>query len=190
MADSKVDICNSALVKIGAQVISEFSNSTPAGAMCVALYDLCRKEVLRSHPWNFAIKRFNLSEQATAPTWGPGNAFPLPADCLRVLDVEDNDIDWYEEIVGGVKCIITDSSTCKIKYISNIETTGLFDANFDEALAYRIAKDLAIPLTSSSTLREQMERAFDRHVAQARSFDAQVGTPQQVIAGDWINSRY
>lgn len=190
MATSKVEICNSALAKIGAQGISDLSDASPAAFLCNQLYDTLRKEVLRSHPWNFAIKRQSLTVSPTAPVWGFARAFPLPANCLRVLETEEEGTDWQKEDHDGTSAIVTDASSCKIKFIYDVEDVALFDANFCESLAFRIASDLAIPLTSQNSLAESMETKYRRSVAQARSFDGQEGTPQQVQANQWLASRY
>lgn len=190
MSISEVQICNSALAKIGAQGIVALSDATPAAFLCNQLFHALRKEVLRSHPWKFATARSVLAASGTAPAWGYAYAFPLPGDCLRPIDIEENESEWKVESHLGVEAIVTDNATCKVKYIRDVLDVSRFDANFSEALAFRLAMDLAIPLTSSNSLSDDMAQKFKMTVATARSFDAQQGTPQQVQANDWLNSRY
>tara|TARA_R100001530_G_scaffold114015_1_gene80959 strand:+ start:206 stop:1021 length:816 start_codon:yes stop_codon:yes gene_type:complete len=61
MASSEVAICNSALIKLGAAEISSLSDTNKRAQLCNAQYSKLRDELLRSHPWNFAIGRKVLS---------------------------------------------------------------------------------------------------------------------------------
>lgn len=54
---SSVGIANIALSKIGAQRIVSFSENTENARLLNAIYGTIRDEVLRAHPWNFAITR-------------------------------------------------------------------------------------------------------------------------------------
>lgn len=68
MATSDVEICNSALQKLGAEDITSLSDNTRRAQLCNRQYNKIRKKLLRSHPWNFAIKRQFLSEVTDAST--------------------------------------------------------------------------------------------------------------------------
>ena len=48
--------------------------------------DAVTEQLLRAHAWNFATRYATLSKQGT-PEHGYTQAYRLPADCLRVLDV-------------------------------------------------------------------------------------------------------
>lgn len=61
MATNSVEICNSALTLIGSRRIASLSDPSPEARNCLLNYDICRKAVLRDHPWNFATKRVDLT---------------------------------------------------------------------------------------------------------------------------------
>lgn len=61
MATSAEEICNSALQKLGAEDITSLSDTTRRAVLCNRQYNKIRLKLLRSHPWNFAIKRAILS---------------------------------------------------------------------------------------------------------------------------------
>ena len=86
MATNAVDICNSALIKLGAGRITSLSDDSKAGKLCNEQYDKIRKQLLRSHPWNFAIRRKALTKTANTPAYKYSSEFLLPTDCLRVLE--------------------------------------------------------------------------------------------------------
>ena len=186
MSSSETDICNSALVKIGAQRIISLDDDSEAARICKEQYPKVRDALLRSHPWNFCIERLEIAADVTTPVYGFDYRFALPSDSLRVLDVDSNDMDWARE----GQYILTDSSTLKIRHIKKVTTTGSYDATFAEALAARLAYDISYSFVQSVTLKEALMKEAEHALRTARSFDAQEGTPQRVVANDWFTERY
>jgi hypothetical protein len=188
MATSPVEICNSALIKIGAQRITSFSDGSLQAKLCNEQYDKLRKETIRQHPWNFAIRRKSLAESAEEPEFEYGKAFVISSDVLRILDTNiPRGIDWVVEQNNlGQRVLLSNVSSVKIRYIKDVTDTTIFSSDFEEALALRIAADLAYALTQSSTLARDMHRAFREFLAVARSMDAQEGSLQTVEADEWI----
>lgn len=202
MAVTDVSICNSALAKVGAGRINTLNDDTKTARLCLEQYPKLRDAALKNHPWNFAIKRAELSKLVTTPAFGFDNEFQLPIDCLRVLnlDVEEfhphggfphhsaigNHSHGYK--VEGRK-LLTDLAEVKIRYIFAEDNAGNFDPEFAEYLAYKLAADLAYPLVQSVSLTDRMLALADRVLKDVRSSDAQEGTPDDLIANVWINSR-
>jgi hypothetical protein len=177
MATTSVEIVNSALNKIGARRITSLSDGSKAAIIANDQYDRLRKEVLRSHPWNFAIAYAQLAATVNTPIWTKQwtKEFVIPTDVLRVLETDlTSDADWeLGNNTDNNKVIFTNSTSLKIKYIKDITNTTRFDAMFDEALAMRIAADLAYPLVQSQTVQQNMFNAYLRFMADARTMDAQ-----------------
>ena len=99
MAASEVQICNVALRKLGARRITALTDDTEEAKSCTDVFDRLRDKLLRIHPWNFATKRAALAVSTTSPAWGYDNAYPLPADCLRITSV-DTSYPWEVEELG------------------------------------------------------------------------------------------
>jgi len=190
MATDAVEICNSALVKIGAARITSLSDSTKEAKLCNQIFVSIRDEVLRAHPWNFAKKRATLSVDATAPNWGYSYRFALPVDCLRILKTQYPTDDWVQE--AGFILTNDYSSELKIQYVYKVTDTALFEPNFDEALASRMASELAYAISQSSELKNTMFAEYERKLADTRSFNGQSsGNPPEIVyADDWLNSRF
>ena len=190
MATSETSICNSALAKLGAERILSLSDNTKAGRLCNEQYEKMRDEVLRSHPWNFAIARVELAALVAVPLFEYDHQFQIPADSLRILDIdiniELNAVDPWA--VEGDK-LLANEDPIKIKYIKRVTNTALFDANFVEALAFRLAADLAYAIVQSLSVQRQMFAAYKEFLRPARSFDAQEGKLDQVRADEWFNER-
>jgi len=186
VATSSVDICNSALYKLGAARINSLSDDTKAAKICNDQYDRLRKEVLRSHPWNFAITWVTLALTVNNPIADEYSAeFLLPADVLRILetDITDN-VGWeVGNNVDGNKVIFCSSDSLKIKYIKDLTNTTRFAPDFEEALAFRMAADMAYALVQSQSVQQSMFQYYNLALARAMSFDAQE-KGQDVVQAD------
>jgi len=71
MATDSVALCNEALLMLGSKTITALADATDRARLCNQFYNLARQTVLRSHPWNFALKRSRLSTYP-AGTLTPG----------------------------------------------------------------------------------------------------------------------
>lgn len=182
---SEIQIVNSALNKLGAELISSFNDQTKQARIAKTQYPILRDEVLRSHPWNFAIKKAELAVLNETPVFEYTVASQIPGDSLRILNVN---IANYEFAIEGRK-LYSNFSPVQIRYIYRNETVAEYDANFVEALAYRIAADMAYPLVQSRQLSQDMMSAYEMFVSRARSFDSQEGSPESLEADTWIRSR-
>jgi len=187
MATSKIDICNSALSKLGVEKIASFAQTSKASIYCNLQYDKIRRKVLREHLWNFAVKRDTLAKLAAVPLFGYGAAFQLPSDCLLPIEVHIDD-DWEEE----GRTILIDSDTCKLKYIYDVEDVSLFDVVFEEVLAYMLAAELAYPLKQSGPLSDSMTAKADLALRNGRFYDAKIGRTSKTrkLQSDvWLDAR-
>ena len=182
---SKVDICNLAIAHVEGARISSFSENTPEAILCNSIYAMTRDSLLRSHKWNFAIKRATLAPLATAPEYGYDYQYQLPIDCLRVVKLEYVG-DRYK--IEGRKLLCNDSSL-KLKYIYRNEEVNEYDPVFVEALAYKISEKLAFPIASSNKLALRMEAKYKTIVSEARSFDGQEDTRDPLQQYVWENAR-
>lgn len=187
MATSKVQICNSALIKLGVEKISSLSETSKAAVLCNEQYDKIRKKVLREHIWDFALKRQNLSKLSTAPLFDYEAQFQLPTDCIRPVSTQ---LGTQTDFVVEGKYLLINASTCKLLYVRDEEDVSYFDTYFEEALAYWIAADLAYPLRQDLGLSDRMFAKAEQEIARARSYDAQQGRLSKLLQEDvWLDSR-
>lgn len=188
MATSEVQICNSALIKVGADLIIALTDDNKRAKICNHQYPIIRDEVLSAHPWNFAIERVEIAELLPAPTFGEyENWFELPSDCLRVLNQIDADgLDWVKE---GDK-VLANTETLKIRYIKRVTDTTLYSPTFTEVLATRLASDLAWSLSQNAEMSDALLARYERMIRPARSYDAQEGSVKALKTSTWLNSRF
>lgn len=187
---SKVGIVNRALRNIGALPIVSLTEGTKNANIANDLYDEVRLDLLRRHPWNFATARVKLGKLAAAPTYEFDNAFQLPADFVRIVEVHDND-----DGAGGAvyrrqaNTILSDVDEVWLTYIKNEEDPNTMSPGFRAALAAALAHEFAIALVQSNTLREQSREAAEATLRVARTADAQEDYPEPRVAGSWVSER-
>lgn len=185
---SEVAICNMALAAIGrgAQITS-LDEASQAARACKLRYPYARDAVLRAYDWNFAAKRAELPKNAATPAFEYANAFDLPADCLLVRSVFGGESERW--VVEGRQILTDMGDPIFIKYTGLVGEPTRFDALFVEALAARIASDIAIQLSESTTRAQGMWQLYQAKLIEARRRDAQEGQPERLPHGDWLDAR-
>lgn len=197
MATSEVAICNQALGWLGGSLITSIDpvEDSQESKLCAANYENLRDAVLEDAEWTFAIKRAEPAALAATPIYGFDKAFQLPSDCIRVLEVSNasesstassatmggryNKIEWVRE---GDQILVLGVERIYIRYIQRIEDTTKFSPAFDQALAARLAMDLAIPLTNSRALQQDMAAMYGEKKALAAATDGMQGRSRKTRA--------
>jgi hypothetical protein len=75
------------------------------------------------------------------------------------------------------------------KFIKRVTDANQFDWLFIECLSAKIAAELAIAIADNRALSVDLFNLYKVKLAEARSTDAQEGTPQNLIADTWLNAR-
>ncbi len=183
---SVVEIGNIALVNLGENTITSLSDDVKAARLINRRYAPIRDAVLRAHPWNCAMTRAQLASSDPPPLWGPAACYPLPTDCLRVLRLDDPSVVWKVE---GRTVVTNASAPLNILYARRIADPNDFDPLLVEAIAARLAADLAHPITQSTTLVQVMWDLYRQKLIEARGVDGQEGAGDEVIADTWLTAR-
>lgn len=187
MAD-EVTICNQALSQLGANLIISLDDTSKEGILCKANYTELRDAVLEEGRWSFATKRYILTTKAgTDPLWGFSNRFLLDTEWLLVTQARSDgwDKDGRSNIKWSVEDghLLCDEDTVYIKVIRRIIAVSSFTTTFRQALAARIAAELAPPLTESTTKEAKMWDLYEMKLGVAWGLDGSQGSNQR-IRGD------
>ena len=96
---TQVSIASNALLLLGAKTINSLDEGTDRATLSANLYDSLRDDMLRSHPWNCAVKRVLLAPDTDVPAFDYGAQFTLPADWLKTLSVgpDGYEVDYKHE---------------------------------------------------------------------------------------------
>jgi len=77
----------------------------------------------------------------------------------------------------------------EIEYVSQITTTTEFTQTFVDLLAFNLSARIAPRLTDNANIANSMWDVYNRKLELARNRDAVEGTPRDITAELWINSR-
>lgn len=186
-------ICNSALHKIGQVVkITTLTDGTPAANVLQDQYAETRDRLLRAHKWNFATARRQLSQLSSTPISEYDYEYSLPADCIRVVRVTDNEsmLGRIDYRIEGRK-ILTSAQTVYITYIKRETDPNQMPVDFREALAAELAVEVAPDVSNiSNTKMDRLERRAGQMLRKAKSTDAMVDGHRRFPNGSWSNERF
>lgn len=220
---TKVDICNMALSSVKAGRIDEFNENSPEAVQCRIYYDHALRSLLTHDKakWGFARATRALALTGNDPEeWE--FEYGHPADCLQIHYIipPDNgaiiisDIGGY--VIGGIhydpipyevatslvsgnqtKVIWTDYENAKIVYTKLITDTLMYDDLFIEALKWRLAVDLALPLGGENgkyyrdTARQELIHALNQAAAfNANQRQMDQRRPARAIEAYGLNNDY
>lgn len=181
---AKIDIVNSALVLLGQDVLTSLSADNRKARICAQRIDKAIRAVLRAYPWNCAIKRGSLAALSSTPAYGYTYEYQLPTDCLRVLEIQDDP----EFKIEGRKILTDASAPLRYAYLCEADPSE-FDSLVEEAVAARLAADIAYPLANDKTLGQAMYALYKDKLLEAQSIDAQEGTAPTYEYEGWIEAR-
>lgn len=183
---SSTEICNLALVIIGQEPIITLDDTSKAARLCSRLYQPTLDALLRAYPWSFAIRRVKLAQEVETPIFGFLYQYALPSDCVRIVSTS---IPCNNYVVEGNK-ILTDEPMVELRYVHKTESANDFDAQFIQVLALRLAKMMCQSLTADQDLYVKIAQQEVQAIVLAQNTNAIETSPQPVIEGNWIPSRY
>ena len=190
MGMTEADVCNQALARLGAEKILGLDDGSKGARYCRLFYEQTRDEVLRSHPWNFAMKREVLIRLTDDPPFGWGRQYQLPGDFLRLVQLNGfaaDEASRNSEIEGDK--LLCDEEMAQVRYVRRVEDAAQYDPLFAEALAVKLASKLAQPLTGSRSLAAEILQEYERVIAPlARRVDSQEDRSRR--KQPWVESAF
>jgi hypothetical protein len=187
MASSAVQICSNALLLLGAQTINAFNEENDRAKLASNLWENCRDAVLRSHPWNCAVKRVALAADVDAPAFEWTAQFTLPGDFLRLLSIgEEGEIIAFQLEAGKILC---DEDPVNLRYLFRNENVTSWDSLLVEAMTAYMAMTMAYPITKSASVQETMAKLYEFKLRQARAVDGQENPPEQFGDYPFLDAR-
>jgi hypothetical protein len=190
MALTAVDICNLALAQLGGKfTITSLDDETAGARLCKANYASLRDTVLEEMDWSFAKTQHALAADTTASLIEGATKFKIPATTLRVLAVYDGNgvklDDWSLE----QRSVLAFTDALVIRAIDRVEDTTMYSQAFTQALAGRMAAEMAMPLTNSAAMSTTMWQLYSQKISLARTNDGLQGSSQSLPAGRIIKAR-
>lgn len=187
MSSSDVELVNRALSSIGNESILTLSDGTTVSNTCRNLYQGIVDATIRDNLWNSCAKRVQLALLTEEPVFGWTNQHQLPDDFLRVNRIYPN---FFGEIPYAVEgqILLSDVDPVNLIYVARVGV-NIMDASLQNAIVYRLAMALAIPIKRSESLQRSMAALYSAEITQAVFNDA-IEMPSQVYVVDsWPSFR-
>ena len=205
---STVEICNLALVRIGGQTINALTEGSAQSIHCSLLYEPTRDALLRMVPWRFATARQQLAALTGAAPAEWSYVYQLPSDCLAARYIEPAtghfttvDTTGMDPVIVGIpntatpkfevrgRQLMSHQPDAVLIYTARIEDPTRFDPLFAEALSYKLAVDLAMPLQSDREMRNLMMRDFRALMSSAMAANGRDAPTRIDQDASWIAGR-
>lgn len=184
---SVVDVINRSLDKLGQDPITSLEDGNKSANIASRTWPIVRDQVLRSHPWNFAVKRTNLAPSSGAPDWGFAYQHELPTKLLRLIEVRDLSTDEYQIENNKLLC---DESVVYVRYIEQITDPNEYDALFINAVSTAMAFEMCEAFTQSNTKKDLLAKEYEQVMNQAKMVDAVENPPTTFEEDSWVEARY
>jgi hypothetical protein len=171
---TKLDICNRALTRCGAEPIATLTDNNKRALLVVAQYEATLREILNDTTWNFATKRVELSLDGS-PLYKFKSVYSIPTEVIRVLEINSEE---PFRIEGKELLTNTVSETLASRCIVYIDDPSKYSPGFVKAFYLKLAEDMAYSLVQSATLQQSIIAEAERYLRRARSYNSQEGTPE------------
>jgi hypothetical protein len=196
---SEVDICNAALIKLGADTITALTDDNVRGRTMNSRYAGVRDAELRRHRWRFSIARVSLPALSSTPDSDYDFQYQVPNDFLRLIEGGDilsianlTDFRSASNALYSLegRAILTNlGAPLAIRHIAQITDTATFDAAFTEALAARLAFECCKKITGNETEKESCWADYKNAIREAIRANALEAAPQDPADDSWVVAR-
>lgn len=192
MAITKIDICARALVMIGAQPITSFTDGSTEALVANNVYEDITKAALTRHKWRFATTQQQISLLTNTPTGRYDYAYQVPTnpEVLQINTITVNDYvipyaryqDYiYVDGYGSQNTLIMD-------YVYRVDES-YFPPHFVLALEYELASIFAGSVARDSAMIKQFKEMAERQMLIAKNIDSSETTTKVLDTQRFINMR-
>lgn len=195
---SDVSIVSAALVHLGRDPIATLEDAGRIEAVVLRdRFAATRDKLLRTYPWNFAMRYASLPGKALEPArFGYTHACTLPSggalgDCLRVWRLGRKGVKW--QVVGG-ELYVACEPPVPVSYLIRQDNPETFDPIFSELLAIELALNTMNRLATPDAQKSRRELfQFRRDLLRdARLHDAMEASPPEQgehASSSWLEAR-
>jgi len=173
---TKIDLCNEALLKIGEKTIDSFNDDDAAAQIAGKLYDVVIDNLLCLHAWRFAIKKFELAKTEDGD-------FVRPSEALRIISCDNP---RHDAVGDRIK---SDADKIEITAVARVGAES-FPAYFSAAAITKLAMEFSIPLTGNQNTFAILNALFEAELRAAKFIDSSFGANQAIADFPLITVRH
>tara|TARA_R100000278_G_scaffold53270_1_gene44674 strand:- start:50 stop:649 length:600 start_codon:yes stop_codon:yes gene_type:complete len=192
MATTKIDICARALVMIGAQPITSFTDGSTEALVANNVYEDITQASLTRHKWRFATNQKTLSLLTNTPVGRYDYAYQVPTNPevlqINTITVNDYVIPYarYQDYIYVNS--YGSSSTLVMDYIYRVDE-AYFPPHFILALEYELASIFAGSVARDAAMIKQFKELSERQFLIAKNIDSSETTTKVLDTNRFINLR-
>ena len=113
-----------------------------------------------------------MAEYGSAPAFGEGHQYALPANYLALISLNElyaavMPEHFRIEMVDNTKVLITDEDAAMIRYVYRNDIPATYSASFVRAMSTTLAAELAYQITGDARKSEMLLVKAEREVAKA-----------------------
>lgn len=175
---SKTEIVSAAFSYLGKNGVSDIDpeSAEPIVITASQQYELLLSNTLQRHPWRFATFTRTLNKLVDEPPVEQfKNAFQLPADFLNLE--RTNRITRFRIYEDK---IYSNEDTLQIDYRAKLDESK-FPAYFTLYLEYRLAADMAMPITQQITIKKDWDVSAKQQLLIAQYQNSQQQTNDVIV---------
>lgn len=202
------DVANQALAYNDLESIVDVDEKSDRARLIRPIWQNVFETFLAEHDWSFATRDAAPARLAATDSDEPRpyrNAFALPGDCIKLLDVTLPDkvrvmgdprphrsrVPYRVARFGdGTKsAIYADEDAVAIRYISNKTAVGDFPPKAYEALCLRLAVEISLNTKNSSSRGQLLMQRYQFALDGARKNDAKTRDVPRLLATHYNDAR-
>lgn len=188
----QIDIVNIALTRLGMATITGMTEGSAEAAAAEKVWEVSLSSVLQEARWGFNVRRSALALCEENPAGYPyTHAYAAPSDLLQPYGIFTPDSTAYGRtpfIYEGGR-IMTDVQDAVLIYGAYMDRVSAFSARFCDALAWRLAMELAGKLTQRASLLEYATTQYKAVLTGAKAVAGNAQHPGNNTICTYIRAR-
>lgn len=187
-------VANMCLGRLGvSRAIGALTENSVEAKTCNRFFQHCRQEVLRSHPWGFALRAEALAIVADQSFPGWGYVYQSPSRSLMIRSIADANgirvmrdaflsgdssrwemlrmirVPWQIALKddGASQVILCDLSDAWAFHTVDVDNIGAWPADAVSVFAWRLAMEVGGPLSAKAELVERAESRYGSYLSWA-----------------------
>lgn len=187
---SKINICNIALQKVGANRITSLDDGTAEANFCSTVYDQIVEEVISEGAWSAAIRRASLAQTTNTPAFEYTYEYQLPVDprCISVVEINACLASEVPYVIEGDKLLCNETSA-QIKYTVFLTSSSSYGVFLTSAIVARLAWELSYNFTGNASLVADYEQRYMLQLQKSLASDALQGTADSLNTDGYLLNR-
>lgn len=174
---SEIDICNIALIRLGADTIRSFDENNKRSRTCEILYKHVRDYFIEQYEWSFTTKYSQLALLADISHPQFEFVYQLPSDCAYPRQIVNS--------IGQIKSLIkwevfetkvaTDLEDAWLRYSVRLTNSGIYPIYFVEAISSQLAVELSPSIVQDKKVYDKLFAIADVKLKSALQADVNKG---------------